>query len=576
MALLTKLSTLFFNLAIGFNAAMDWVFLWSGLLAFVAFLIYYPVASFKKYQKENRAAELLTPTVVLMVFLGVLGFAWALPEMILLFWGWLRAWKTEETMTIVREWLYIFSFLRLLELSGFVYAASRHFGHKHGEDRWRLSALGHIAVLLAGYFAYRWAGIFLITLPIYATYYSVLYSLALVIVPTSNPDDPAERGRRFRALTSYAWGMQAPMMVVGEHSWKPIETRINGDFTWDFSDFPIPGIKKFDGRPGFVWTKAHQAVGVTGGTSFKRVGDPGIVFLTKLERPQQIFDLRLQLRTNEIEVISKDSISFKVRVFTAFRIDPEKWNDKKIFDKVRAINPFFNNEGLISSLNPSYTLGSFPFSHSRIQATLMTTAANTKSGVSDTTVYWDQWMLSLVEDQARKVVSQKNLNEFWRPANDAKFANALELLAAEIKDQVAPIARAAGILVVVARIVNFTFPAEPNQTDDFSKQQIATWAAEWERKRANIIAEAEAEAEHAQQEARAYAESLLLNSIAEGLQKTQEIDERLPRYVIAMRFLSALQDYVHKNPTDEDKQRELLNSFKEWQDNFFPDKGKEK
>ena len=91
------------------------------------------------------------------------------------------------------------------------------------------------------------------------------------------------------------------------------------------------------------------------------------------------------------------------------------------------------------------------------------------------------------------------------------------------------------------------------------------------------MAEAKAESERAQQEARAYAEALLLNSIAEGLQKTHEINPNLPRFVIAMRFLSALQDYVHTQPLEgkdgeEIKRRmsELQNEFMNWQERYHP------
>ena len=68
----------------------------------------------------------------------------------------------------------------------------------------------------------------------------------------------------------------------------------------------------------------------------------------------------------------------------------------------------------------------------------------------------------------------------------------------------------------------FQFFKQDNEIDEISKQQLATWSSEWERKRIRILSEAEAESEHSQQEARAYAESLLLNSIAEGYKKQRK------------------------------------------------------
>jgi len=313
---------------------------------------------------------------------------------------------------------------------------------------------------------------------------------------------------------------------------------------------------------------------ISGGTKFKRVDGPGVVFPGKLERLDRVFDLRLQLRTKEIDVVSKDGIRFIVRYFTGFRIDNEEWK-KEVYDALRPLNPLLRGADKLS-----YTEGSFSYSHLRVQATLGMTS--TKTTTDEKIIYWDQWAVNVIEDQTRKVISQKNLDELWRPADDKKFANALDVIAEEIKKNSELTLRGAGILLVVARVVNFRFlpkaGAKEGEMDDISRQQINTWASEWERKRDHILSEAQAESDRSQQEARAYAESLLLNSIAEGLQKTHEINPNLPHYVIAMRFLSALQDYVHQQPAEgeqgEDIKRrmaELQKNFIDWQEQLYPD-----
>jgi len=126
----------------------------------------------------------------------------------------------------------------------------------------------------------------------------------------------------------------------------------------------------------------------------------------------------------------------------------------------------------------------------------------------------------------------------------------LDVIANEIKAGVAPILRASGILVYVARVVNFSFPTEKDQ-HEITQQQINTWGSEWEGKRSNIMAEAQVEAESAQQKARAYAASLMLNSIAEGLQLTGAIDPNLPRHMVGMLFLSSLKGYIEQQPIIE-------------------------
>ncbi len=422
------------------------------------------------------------------------------------------------------------------------------YGHEYGERRWLYSAAGHLGAVLLGWLVNRWAGIFLLSFPLIAAYYSALYIFAMVVLPTSDPEDKDERWKRFIILASYTWGFQFPILVVSDHAWKKPEMRIKGDFT---RDFPVPGL---------IWTKSHHVVGITGGTQFNRVDGPGVIFTGKLEQPFQVIDLRIQLRTNEIEVVSKDGISFIVRVFTAFRMDPEPW-EKDLYDKLRRMNPLLRGAD-----KPSYTTGSFPFSHRRIQAALGTTSAKTPEPEKPgKTMTWDRWALNIVNEVTRKVVSQKTLDEFWRPMDDKKEANAMSVIAQEIKDGASTILRSRGILLFASRVVNFRFPLNgESKMDDISKQQIAAWGSEWERKRAQKLADAKADAERDQQEARAYAESQLLNSIAEALQKTHELDPNLHKHVIAMRYLSALQDYAHKNtPEEEEKIKELHNSLRE-------------
>jgi hypothetical protein len=272
-------------------------------------------------------------------------------------------------------------------------------------------------------------------------------------------------------------------------------------------------------------------------------------------------------------VVSKDGVHFVARYFAAFRIDNEEWKPD-VYDALRPRNALLRGADKLS-----YTKGSFKFSAPRIQATLGVTS--TKAATGDP-LYWDQWVMNIVEEHTRQVISQKKLDEMWRPAKDEKFANALDLIAKEIKESCETIVRSAGILLYVARVVNFRFlpkdGAKPGEMDEISGQQIATWKSEWDRRRDQVLAEANAESERAQQEARAYAEAVLLNAIAEGLEKTSEINPNLPRYVIAMRFLSALQDYIHKQPVEgEDaealmkRMAEFQKEFKALQEQLFPD-----
>lgn len=554
------------NMFVLANHALDIGFLWGGLIALLIYIAYFFLSNLKKYTKEHHGPELLTQTILLSVIAMGLFFVWALADTI--WWLWLREFPniginvltSTPAIKFPPTWndlSWIFSSYRWI-ICGLVLGIFAYLtGREHGKNRWFISALGHIAVITIGWFFFSWMGIIFISIPAIATYYGALYSLANVIIPASNPEDRAEKKKKFFVLASYAWGGQSPIMVVDGHAWKKYEPRIPGDITWEFTDFPIPLFNKLQ-RPGLILTRAHQVITVSGGTKFKRVDGPGLAFTGKLERLDQVFDLRLQLRTREIEVVSKDGIRFIARYFTAFRIDRDEWS-KELYDKIRPQNPLLRGADKLT-----YKEGSFPFSHARVQAALGTTSTR----VSDTSqlIRWDRWTMNVIEDQTRKVISQKNLDEMWRPADDFPLSNAMDVVASEIKENSELILRTAGILLVASRVVNFKFPYAEGQEDHIARQQLETWGSEWARRRSDILAEAEAEAERAQQEARAYAESVLLSSFAEGLKKTQEINPELPRHVIAMRYLTALQDYIHKKPTDAEENEENLKRMADLQE----------
>jgi regulator of protease activity HflC (stomatin/prohibitin superfamily) len=547
------------------NNLLDFVFFWGGWLLILEYpLTFFAMGIYKNLKNKRK----LTPTIILdlfsqafilLVVAFLVGLIWSLPDILYLRFAWSGVITADlffrlpnELVSLWTNSIWLLTYFRWVEVTLVFLGVVYYFAHEHGEKRWLYSWLGHTSAIFLGLIFNRWMGLFFITIPTLFSYYASLYSLAIILVPVANPDSSRESWKRFIVFAAYTWGLQFPMIVIDGHAWKKPETRIPGDFTWDY---PVPGL---------VWTKAHQVVAITSGTKFKRLDGPGLAFTGKMERPFQVFDLRLQLRTNEIDVVSKDGVSYKARVFTAFRLDPETW-DKTTYEKLRRTNHLLRGADKLS-----HTQGSFPFSHQRIQATLGVTSS--KAGSTDALIYWDQWVLNVVENSARKVLSQKNLDELWRPAKDEKFANALDGIANEIKDAAFLTIRSVGILPIVARVVNFRFDdlSKESPTDNISMQQLTTWGSEWERKRANILSEAQAEAERSQQEARAYAESILLNSIADGLQKAKDMDPNLPRYVIAMRFLSSLQDYIHKQPAGKDTE-EILERFKDWKDLLPPD-----
>lgn len=86
--------------------------------------------------------------------------------------------------------------------------------------------------------------------------------------------------------------------------------------------------------------------------------------------------------------------------------------------------------------------------------------------------------------------------------------------------------------------------------DEIYQKQLST-SADLERKRAEILAEVEAQSARIQQESLAHAQAALLSAIAEELKKTKETDENSPKYVLALRYLNVLQDYILKESDEE-------------------------
>lgn len=559
------------------NDLLDVGFLWGGLAMLLAYPLYFFFSNLKKAIENHEGRDLMTQTVIsyLVVTLGIV--LWFLPELLwvgyLWFYGlpydFLNHW--EEQAFWLSSWRMLLAFL---VFGGTVYA----LGHEHGKNRWRESLTVFYGAIILGWVINQWMGILFISAPLIWAYFSILHDLALIIMPFSNPEDRVEQRNRIQAFLSYTWGVQSPMFFGDGHAWKKYEPRISGDITWQFSDLSLPFIHRWMSRPGLVWTPSHQAAAISGGTTFKRIEMPGVSFPGKLERPDQIFDLRLQIRSEKIDVVSKDGVHFSVVFFSAFRIDNQDW-DRGMYLTMMGKNIQFHNANRLEN-----TDSSFPFSRLRVQAALRTTS--TLVAESAPLLYWDQWAMNVIEDQTRKIISQKNLDELWRPSDalDHQFANALDIIASEIKKNSELILRAAGILLVVARVVNFSFPPKKDENnqdvDDISKQQLESWVSDWERKRKEKAAKAQTDAEYAEQEARVFAESLLLNTIVESLQKADNKSPGIPRHVIAMRFLSVLQDYTRQSlpgGSDEEtevrekRMAELRKQFKTWQETFYPE-----
>jgi hypothetical protein len=407
----------------------------------------------------------------------------------------------------------------------------------------------HIVILLFGWFSWKWRGIFFISFPLLGFYYLFLFLVSLIIIPASDPESWAQRFLRIRYFIFYTWGFQYPAWAVPSSTAREIETRIRGN-----------QFRKWFG-PGLVWAYSHQVVGLSSGITFSRAESPGILFTRQFERPiDGVIDLRTQLRTFNIDVVSSDGIPYKAVLFTSFKVDGEAYN-RNTFNLLR------HNERLLKEArNPDFTKGSFPISSLRIRTLL--SASGDGSATPDlprkAPIYWDQMVMYLIEKAACEVLSQMRFDELWLPRNDVPGACAGDDIAAAIRERIGFELLCRGVRYFSCRLVNFKFEREKQpHPGPVEAEQIAVWQADWQRDASQARADGKAEAELVEQDARAFAYASLLNAIAKGLRVTGAYPKSIPPKLIAMRFIGALEEMLQDQP-DEDGKGEALSALKDW------------
>lgn len=467
----------------------------------------YGLADIKRRSSQRGKANLmrLVAAIILLTFL-------------ITYWLLLRAGK--PVSTIIR--LVVPLPLWFLPLA--VWLKTRRYNGRRSPR----TAFLHVLVISLGWWFGGLLGLLSFSLPLIFIFYFYLHQAAMIIVPASDPENASERTRRALILRAYAWDLQSPMYVVADHNGRKVEKRIPAS--------PFSPLATSFGIPGLLWTQSHQVAGIATGIDFRRVDGPGVIFLKKFERPFQVVDLRNQLRVSTLDVTSQDGISYKAILFLGFCLDREDWPDA-LYQQVRQIEPLL--DGAQTTRRNGFT---YPFSPRRIQAALSKTGVKV-SGTEKVILYWDEWVISQVEEIARQELNRYPINAFWQI--EGGVTSALEMISRRIKEQAELPLRAVGVNLFAARIVNFRFSAQAEkQIDGISQQQIELWKAFWERRREETLAQAKADADRMQQEAWAYAQSLLLTSIAEGFEQVKKLHPDLPPSAIALLFLSAVQDYI--------------------------------
>jgi hypothetical protein len=335
-----------------------------------------------------------------------------------------------ETLKTILPWV----------LSGIIFLGmvSIYFS-THGNSGFRgvVIYLLHVAVIAIGWFLGKWLGIFLISFPILFFYYYMLFHVARVVVPVSDPDSLSNWQQQFLLLLWYQWGVQYPHWIIPDAHGSTVENRIRGNQLTSFA-------------PGLVWAESHQVVGLTTGLSFSRVAGPGPFFTQPYERPFAVVDLWTQLRTSRIHGISGDGIPYIAVLFMSFAVDQEKW-DSDLYQQLCSANPLFKD-----AKEPDITKGRYSFSQARMRALLtsieVTSSAN--NGSQDKTIEWDEGVVFQIEQAAREILSRQRVGDLWRPRDNWDATAVGGEIGAAIKDACFLPLKQRGIHLYICRIVD--------------------------------------------------------------------------------------------------------------------------
>lgn len=459
--------------------------------------------------------------------------------------------------------------LRWVVIYTTVIFASYFVSRKHGEKRGVVSALIILATFSLGWYYDQWIGVLFISTPLMVIYYHVVSKIAQVIYPTSNPDSQMEASLKTKALIVYLFGVQYPVWVPKSKDAREYEIVIDGDRNSNL------------GAPGIIWNASHQVAGITKGIEFNRVDGPGIVFTEKFEWPVSMVDLRTQLRVSVVNTVTKDGMEIPAVVFTAFAIDRDIWPkkdwSKAFFSKLKYL---IGRDYEIDHVN-----GGHPYSSARVRSALGTVGINAsnKADKEHVEIYWDEWVLTQVAYVTRQVISNRSLDELWRPKNDGLGSSALDEMADNLKKSLTLRLTEAGIQLFTVRIVNYELrdekgnkvengKEENTEKNHITQQNIKTWSSYWEQR----VVETQADIEFIYREeierAHAYSKSVLLSAIADSIQKARNIREDLPRHVIAQYFVHALEEYIKVLPgTDIKDSKQRIERIKEVMDYSTPE-----
>lgn len=517
-----------FNVLKAINILFD-IIMASAITAAVCFLSIYFITKWVK--REGGAKGLFLGIVFLLFEAFVAGFIIFIPQLIYIF-------SNTLIPAGLSRWL-----LTAIILSLAIYFYTRKESGKRG----LFTAILHMSILIYGWLVGGWVGIFCMAVPIFAIFYWLLYHLAIIILPASDPENQKENLQKFTYLCLYLWGLQYPAWVVPDGVSRTAEQRIKGDF---FKDI---------GQPGMVWTNSHQVVGVSTGIEFVDIKGPGLIFTKTYERPGAVVDLRTQLRSSVIQVVLNDGTQIHAVVFASFAIDRRNRISKDQRLAALRVGPhLLGSEDRIDK-----TAGNYSYSSARVRVALSAAGVSPvvdNGAIKHTVVHWDEWVMQQIEQAAREALSQRSMDDIWVPLDDRPGRSAMDEVSHAMQNTVGPKLQNYGIQLFSCRVVRFNFDAGSKVPE----QQFKTWKTIWDQRMAAKMAVGDAEYERLLMEAKAKARSFFLNTVIGSLQTINEKKPRVAKQILALEYIDKLEKFMQNLPGDAQSQalKEQIESHK--------------
>ncbi len=359
--------------------------------------------------------------------------------------------------------------------------------------------LGWCAACLWGYRVAGLAGLLWVTLPLAILFWSGMYVLAQYLLPLK----PTDRLQAFRALVTFMLGTNRPYYTLENR--KAI-LQMKGD-----------RFRQFLAGPGLVLSGCDHTAVISDGIKIKEVMEPGLLFTESFNTVAEVIDLRFQLRSVEVEALTRDGIHIKARLFVPFRIHA---------DHPPALGqPFpFRRTAVTLAVREQ------PVEHLRERRGDQLVENRHKRT-------WDE-MVGIVAPQVfRRIIGEYSFDDLCAPYQPDK--NPRQGIIREFQQQLQSELKPVGIQVLGGGVSDL-LPVD----DDLVQQRIANWQAEWLRRITVELGKGDAEYIRQVESARAQAQAEMIRTISAGFEQVGADGRAVSTDVIALRFVEALEKMI--------------------------------